>query len=330
MTTFEEEFNVLHTNDMTRDVPMQILMNLLYRGGKLLIAGTSKSYKTFTLLHLAYCVANGLTWWKWKTVKSKVLYINFELFEGEIARRLDGIRAAVGEGNLDLIDVANLRGRLKTVEDLLKCSEKIKAKRYRLLIIDPAYKLLGHRSENDASEIADLLNKIEAIGQRANVAVAIAHRFAKGVASLKFAIDRMSGSGVWGRDPDALLVMTPHKIPDCFTIEVILRSFPPSDQFVIEFQFPIFTMNEVLDPGELQEAKKGPEQKYSDEMLALPFGKNGKELGIMEWLHALQVQGLNITRKTLYRRARIEGSPFKVNVRGKYEIREFGDTTRQV
>src|SRR5215471_4985192 len=118
MNVLAKELNVKSMKEMTRNVPTQILINLLYRGGKLLIAGTSKSYKTFTLLHLAYCVSNGLDWWKWKTLKSKVLYINFELFEGEIANRLDKIQKAIGQGNLNLIDVANLRGRLKTVEDL--------------------------------------------------------------------------------------------------------------------------------------------------------------------------------------------------------------------
>jgi hypothetical protein len=321
MKSLEEELNITPSKDMTRTVPMQILTKMLYRGGKLLISSTSKSYKTFTLMHLAYCVSNGLDWWKWKTTKSKVLYINFELFDGEASQRMDKIQAAVGMGNQDLIDVANLRGRLKKVEDLLKLSDSIKEKGYRLLIIDPAYKLLDGRNESGASEIADLLNKVEAIGQRANVAVAIAHHYAKGVASLKFAIDRMSGSGVWGRDPDALLMMTPHKIPDCFTIEVILRSFPPSDQFVVEFQFPIFTVNEVLDPGELQEAKKAPTQIYSNDLLVIPFLHNGnKELGIMEWLRELQKSGLSITRMTLYRRAREAGSPFKVNKNGKYEL----------
>jgi hypothetical protein len=317
---------------MTRKLPMEIIEKLLYRGGKLLIAGGSKSYKTFTLLHFAYCVANGLNWWKWKTVKSRVLFINFELFEGEIANRFDRIQKAVGEGNQDLIRVANLRGRLKTVEDLQRWVAVIKEQGYRLIIIDPAYKLLKGRSENDASEIADLLNKVESIGRRANVAIAIAHHFAKGSASLKAAIDRMSGSGVWGRDPDTLIVISPHKIDGCYTIDVIVRSFPQPFQFVVEWEFPIFVMNEALDPSDLREpSKKGPEQKYSDELLAVPFGKNGqRELGIMEWLHALQADGLTITRRTLYRRARVEGSPFKVNARGKYEYVGLGDIAQQV
>jgi hypothetical protein len=63
--------------------------------------------------------------------------------------------------------------------------------------------------------------------------VAAAHHFAKGDSTGKSAIDRMSGTGAWARDPDSILVLTPHEEADCYTVSPVLRNLPQVDEFVV-------------------------------------------------------------------------------------------------
>ncbi len=68
----------------------------------------------------------------------------------------------------------------------------------------------------------------------------------------KDAIDRMSGAGAWARDPDSLLVMTPHEEPDCFTVTPILRNLPRAPEFVVQWDFPLMRLTTDLDPASLR------------------------------------------------------------------------------
>jgi regulatory protein RepA len=72
------------------------------------------------------------------------------------------------------------------------------------VIIDPTYKLLGVADENSATDITALLNITT------GAAVVLTGHFAKGNASTKETIDLISGSGVFARDPDSLVVFTRH------------------------------------------------------------------------------------------------------------------------
>jgi hypothetical protein len=290
----------------------------------MILGGGSKSFKSFALLHLAFCVANGFRWWKWQTTKGKVLFINCELFPAEVKDRLLKIQFAVGKGDFENIKVVNLRGEFFRIEQIGEWAEQIKKGDYSLVIIDPIYKMLKGRKENAAEDIADLLTHMEILANHSNTAIAACQHFAKGLASAKEAIDRFSGSGVWGRDPDVLLVLTQHKVMFCYTVDTIVRSFSPIDPFTIKFDFPIFQIADDLDPADLKQPKtdKRKEQKYTDEMLALPFWKNGtSELGLLDWHRELQAFKIEISKQQLIRRCQSYGvmqKAFKRQENGLY------------
>jgi hypothetical protein len=126
-----------------------------------------------------------------------------------------------------------------------------------LIILDPAYKLLRDRDENANAEIASLMNEFEALAQSSGAAVVVAHHFAKGDSSAKSAIDRMSGAGAWARDPDSILVLTPHEEPDCFTVSTVLRNLPQVDEFVVQWDYPLLRVARDLNP----EALRRPQSK---------------------------------------------------------------------
>ena len=60
----------------------------------MVLGGTSKSNKSWSLLDMGLSVATGQPWWGQRTTKGKVLYANFELHPWAAHFRLNAIAAA--------------------------------------------------------------------------------------------------------------------------------------------------------------------------------------------------------------------------------------------
>jgi hypothetical protein len=135
--------------------------------------------------------------------------------------------------------------------------------RYDLIIVDPIYKTLSGRDENDAGAIGEVCNEIEAVAVRTGAAVAFGAHFAKGNASGKSAMDRIGGSGVFARDPDAILTATPHTVEGAFTLELTLRDFPPVGPFAIRWEYPRMKRDGDLNPGDLKQPNIGRKPTFS-------------------------------------------------------------------
>jgi len=234
--------------------PAELIDGIAFVGAKLILAAPSKARKTFAMMHLAACIATGSPWMGHTTKKGRVLYVNLELGTWSFQDRLGAICGAMGQKlEPGMFSVLHLRGKKSNVEDMEAFfGAAIGSKKFSLIVFDPLYKALGDRSENDASEMADLLSRLEAIGHGAGAAILVACHFAKGMASEKEAIDRASGSGVVGRDGDAILSLTPHETEDCFALEATLRDFPPKSPSVLRWVYPIFEIARDLDPAKLK------------------------------------------------------------------------------
>jgi hypothetical protein len=240
--------------------PAEVIDGVLHVGCKMILGGTSKSNKSWCLLDLAMSVASGAEWWGRRCVKMPVLYINFELHAWAIAQRLNAIAGARTDcrGFGDTLHVWNLRGHNADLTVLRpKLEEQLARYQFGLIILDPAYKVLGDRDENANGDIAGLMNELEALVQRTGAALVVAHHFAKGDSTAKSAIDRMSGAGAWARDPDSILVLTPHEEEDCFTVSAILRNLPQLDEFVVRWDYPRMALAKELNP----EALRRPQAK---------------------------------------------------------------------
>jgi len=240
--------------------PPQVIEGILHQGCKMLLGGTSKSNKSWCLLDLALSVASGQPWWGRPCAKVAVVYVNFELQPWALAQRLNALCAARPECKIGRQTLAlwNLRGRNTDLTMLRPQLEEHLAKyQFGLIILDPAYKVLGNRDENANGEIADLMNELEALAQKTGAALVVAHHFAKGDSTAKLAIDRMSGAGAWARDPDSIMVLTPHEEPDCFTVTSILRNLPQVPEFVVAWEFPLMRVANDLNP----EALRRPQAK---------------------------------------------------------------------
>jgi hypothetical protein len=232
-----------------------LVNGILHQGCKMILAGTSKTNKSWCLIDLALSVACGAPWWGQPTTKANVLYLNLELPTWAFNRRLDALEKARPELTScgDTFHSWQLRGRQWDMSIL-----KPRLQRYLdrndlgLIVVDPIYKLLGDRDENSNTEITELLTEMERLAEDTDAAVVLAHHFAKGDPAVKDPIDRMSGAGAWGRDPDCILVLTPHEEPNCFTVSSILRNLPALPEFVVHWAYPRMVPAIDLDPQSLR------------------------------------------------------------------------------
>jgi hypothetical protein len=249
------------TEFVTSDLPLPRLLieGVLHQGSKLILGGGSKTQKTWSLLDMAASVATGNPWQGFPTIQSKVLYINLEVQPPFFRQRLNSIVTAKGltiePGQLE---IWNLRGHAADYQTILpRIHERIGNGGYGLLILDPIYKLLGNADENSASDIGAMMNRIEELAVSTKAACAMSAHFSKGNQAGKETIDRISGSGVFARDPDSLIFFTAHKEEGCFTVEMVLRNLPPVKKFVARWQHPLFVPDDSLNPDELKQAKFG-------------------------------------------------------------------------
>ncbi len=96
---------------------------------------------------------------------------------------------------------------------------KIESGKYSLfIVIDLVYKVLGGRDENAAGDISELCNELEQIAVVTGAAILYAAHFSKGNQAGKEAMDRIGGSGVFGRDPDTIITLTKHQREGAYTV----------------------------------------------------------------------------------------------------------------
>lgn len=254
-------------------LPDELVHGVLHRGCKLVLGGGSKTFKTWTLLDLALSVGYAKRWLSFQTVQGRVLYLNFEIQEGFFQERIDFVAKAkeitIVPGR---VDVWNLRGHATDYVTLIpQIIADTKDRNYSLIIVDPIYKLYGEVNENAAGEVGKLLNSLETLAVQSNAAVAFGAHYSKGNQATKESIDRISGSGVFARDPDSILNFTKHEQEGSFSVESTLRNHKPVDPFVVTWGFPLFFCNEDLDPGDLKQVSATKSKYYEPEDLLLPI-----------------------------------------------------------
>lgn len=188
----------------------ELIYGVLRQGHKMLISGMSKAGKSYGLIELCIAIAEGISWFGFKCAKGRVLYVNLELDRASCLHRFKSVYEALGvtPENLDKIDIWNLRGRSCPMDKLApKLIRRAKQKGYIAVIIDPIYKVITG-DENSADQMAAFCNQFDKICTELATAVIYCHHHSKGSQVGKRSMDRASGSGVFARDPDALLDMS--------------------------------------------------------------------------------------------------------------------------
>src|SRR5690625_4662997 len=180
---------------------------VLRQGHKMLIAGPSKAGKSFALIGLSIAIAEGVKWFGWQCAQGRVLYVNLELDRASALHRFKDVYQALNlqPNNLENIDIWNLRGKSVPMDKLApKLIRRAQKKNYIAVIIDPIYKVLTG-DENSADQMAHFTNQFDKIATELGSSVIYCHHHSKGSQGGKRSMDRASGSGVFARDPDALI-----------------------------------------------------------------------------------------------------------------------------
>lgn len=194
-----------------------LISGVLRQGHKMLLAGPSKAGKSFALIELCIAIAEGKTWLgRFSCAQGRVLYINLELDRPSCLHRFKDVYTAMGlaPDNLRNIDIWNLHGASVPMDKLApKLIRRAGKKGYTAVILDPIYKVITG-DENSADQMAKFCNQFDVVCRALDCAVIYCHHHSKGAQGGKRSMDRASGSGVFARDPDAMLDMTELTITD--------------------------------------------------------------------------------------------------------------------
>jgi RecA-family ATPase len=237
-----------------------LIDGILRKGHKMMLSSASKAGKTFLLMELCCALAEGQKWLGFQCRQSKVLYINFEVDDASCYKRFANIyKSGVvstqqHSGN---IEIWNLRGKSAPLKKLVpSIIRRCKELDFAAIILDPIYKI-SMGDENSAEAVSKFCNELDRIAVELGVSVIYCHHHSKG-ATGKYAnaADRSSGSGVFARDPDAILdlrevnvdgLMDKYRADHPNACEVLtgwevsgtLREFAPMQTKRVWFDYPL-------------------------------------------------------------------------------------------
>lgn len=296
---------------------------LLRRGHKMLVQGPSKAGKSMLLIELAIAMATGSDWLGYPCSRGRVLYVNLEIDPPSLDCRFRKVaddvltKGTAGDDWMRNVDVWNLRGKSSPMDALApRLIRRMAGKGYSMVIIDPLYKVITG-DENSASEMASFCNQFDKVAAQTGASVVYCHHHSKGFQGAKRAIDRGSGSGVFGRDPDAILDVAPLEVPEkreseletttCWRVSVTLREFAPPSPIDLYYRYPVH----ILDPsGKLAKLKVEGEDPYLKNKEKRDQARREKEeaahekiVGIMrDAIESCASDGVSATRKNILER----------------------------
>lgn len=211
-----EPENMADAWDNLPELSKPLIDGVLRQGHKMLIAGPSKAGKSYALIELCCAIAEGRTWMGFSCAQGRIMYVNLELDRASCLHRFKDVYDALNwlPNNLSNIDVWNLRGKSVPMDKLApKLIRRAAKKNYIAIIIDPIYKVITG-DENSADQMAHFCNQFDKVCTELGCAVIYCHHHSKGMQGQKRSMDRASGSGVFARDPDALLDLIELNITD--------------------------------------------------------------------------------------------------------------------
>ena len=317
-----ESFDAIMAEDP--ELAPVLIDGMLRQGHKLLIGGPSKAGKTFWLINLALSMAQGRHFFGFGVKKCPVLFANFEVDRASFYNRVKNVGDALGITDYSNLDVWNLRGRSAGIEELApQIIRNIKSRNYGAVILDPAYKFMGDRDENNAGDITNMMNYLDQISVQTGCSIIIASHFSKGKQGEKSQTDRISGSGVFGRDPDAIITLSEVKDePQGCKMEGTLREFAAFEPVGLRFEWPIHVVDEEL--GQAKVDGDTSSSLSSKDLLDMFFSINGGDLStVVPWkeFHNSFEQSQVKVKKSLEKMAPYEGLILR-NESGYVTVRE--------
>jgi len=307
--------------------PKPLITNLLDCGSRILFGGGSKTFKTWLQCDLAVSLAAGAPWLGFETHRVRVLYLNLELREYYMQRRLAEIRRV---RDISLAEstffVWNLRGlafsREQLVTELLRRCDDLGI---NIVFIDPFYRLLSQlEDENSQTHMGAVLRSFDEVNKR-DITSAFGIHFSKGNQASKEPEDRISGAGTIVRDADDVITLTKHEENLAFTLDFIIRDHPPIDSFVVRWEAPIMVRTD-LDPAKIK--KPLGRRPTCDPRDLLDLIKRFDDQLSSTKLQEQAAEYFGWSRGTFYSKLAVlekQGSIFKSKLSGHWNVRSTGN-----
>ena len=131
-------------------------------------------------------------------------------------------------------------------------------------MLDAFYRFMpGGGDENDNGTMANIYNRIDAFADRLGWCFVLIHHSTKGSQTGKSVTDVGAGAGAQSRATDTHLVLRPHEEDGVVVLDAAVRSWKPVEPMCLRWSFPVWTVEDGLDPASLknQRAGKKREQK---------------------------------------------------------------------
>ena len=238
-------------------LPGEIVQGVLRFGHKLLLVGPADCGKTSLLLTLALSVAQGKPWLGLQTQACHVLYVNLELEAKSFVHRIHQLAKVCDLSACDKnFHFINHRGGnldpLRFGQELrqILVDAKLQGILYRLVIIDPAYKLIGLGGSDESSNqrASRLITGLGAIAEFGEIAFAMSVDVYIDGPRFHVTNEVENGIGQLARDADSLLTLWPLERHDnAFRLKGQMREFEAFKPTTLEFEYPIFRINPDLD-----------------------------------------------------------------------------------
>ena len=279
---------------LTPRPPVEWIVNgLIYKKSVTVIYGDGGTKKTWSAMHLAACVACGAPWGDFATQKSRVLFIDEENGDDEIAGRAGYcIRGALGDAGAELFYISLAAFHLDDPADELLMTKEIANLKVELVILD-ALADLTTGDENSKQDTQPVFNALRRIAEKTGAAILVIHHANKNGGH--------RGSSVIKDAPDILLQVTSDNDSDLITFKTEKNRRGKAMQFAMRATWEMDSF--YLTGAEACQKKKGlnKAQEY-----VLRYLKENGPSALINIINAADTCSPEAARKAVYNLARLQ------------------------
>ena len=235
-----------------------VIEGVIRQAETLNIISMPKVGKSWFVLCLLLCIATGRMFLgKFKVKRSRVLLLDNELHTQTLSKRIRMVAEAMGilrDEYADWLAIEPLRGKRATMDQLVGYAKAVGPSKFGVICIDAFYRTMPEGfDENSNADMTSLYNMLDEIAGITGAAIICIHHASKGNQSSKAVTDVGSGAGAQSRAADAHMVLRPHEQDDCVVVEAEVRSWPAMKPFCLRREFPMWKIDETLDPSQLKQ-----------------------------------------------------------------------------
>jgi hypothetical protein len=229
------------------------------QGDRVAIVAQSKARKSFFALQIATCAAAGKDFLGFKLEPQRVLLVNGEVKPTNYKRRLRKLTEKLEILSDQLGSLEFLNTRAMDAEDVTLSSilSLCRHREITMCILDPFYMYIGN--EIDQEQVKSAVAEMKRFSQHGITLVSVFHA-TKGLIGDRQTIDRISGSGIFARDADALLSLSVHENKTSVVLSFALRNYAEPECRTIDFDDGAFVDSD-LAPVELT-SRSRPRREY--------------------------------------------------------------------